>query len=260
MEVLKKLNIELPHDPAVPLLGISSEETMIGIFVFSNSLLKFSVCSSMLFLSLLTIFMTISLNSSSGKLLGWTKSSSFSTRWQRRTQMNFWPTQYFSPFHWCHLVFSFGIFCSVVSLCLHFSACLYEVRLPQSWSMSLCRHVPARSTCGQWFWWECWSWSKHGSGLSWGARVLPLWQVQTRAGGLMPEPGADECTHDWSFFLMFIFICWVFKKLSKMPLSKFHFLLLLVYRNMSNLKKSTCVHQSWYIFLVVLTYCLCLPL
>ena len=28
-----------------------------------------------------------------------------------------------------------------------------------------------------------------GQGFSWGARVLPLWQVQTRAGGLMPSPG-----------------------------------------------------------------------
>ena len=27
MEVLKKLEIELPHDPAIPLLGIHTEET-----------------------------------------------------------------------------------------------------------------------------------------------------------------------------------------------------------------------------------------
>ena len=38
-------------------------------FIFSNSLLKFSLCSSVLLLSLVSILMTIALNSLSGKLL-----------------------------------------------------------------------------------------------------------------------------------------------------------------------------------------------
>ena len=84
--------MEVPQNTknrAIPLLGMYPQETMMGIFIFSNSLLKFSVCSFIFFLSLLSIFMTISLNSLSGKLLGWPKSSSFSTRWHRKTQMNF---------------------------------------------------------------------------------------------------------------------------------------------------------------------------
>jgi len=32
-----------------------------------------------------------------------------------------------------------------------------------------------------------------GWGFFWGAQGLLAWRVQTRAGGLMPEPGADQC-------------------------------------------------------------------
>ena len=32
-----------------------------------------------------------------------------------------------------------------------------------------------------------------GWGFFWGAQGLLSWQVQTRAGGLTPEPGADRC-------------------------------------------------------------------
>ena len=111
------------------------------------------MCFSILLPSSVSIFMTISLNTLSGKLL-----ISISL-------------VFFFFFLEFYLVLSFVTYSSVSSFCLTFCVCFYESGKATTScieGMALCRSFVAMQTvCTKWLWWTGWGWSGRRLGACW---------------------------------------------------------------------------------------------
>ena len=98
-------------------------------FIFSSSLLKFSLCPS-----IITSLLLFVLNSLSSQL-------------------------FISVLLWFYLIW--GIFLCLILFKFLFMNSGEIVTYPGLKGVSLCGSIPMQSACTQWLWWESWIWSEH---------------------------------------------------------------------------------------------------